>query len=58
MLTVLDMVTGYADSAAVLKFTAATCDDLKSEAEQLWTQIEAGRIHNQAVEMQYHSINT
>ena len=56
MLTVLDMVTSYADSAAVLKFTAATCDDLKSEVEQLWTQIETERTHARAVEVQYHSI--
>ena len=56
LLTVFDVVTSYADSAANLKFTAIMCDDLKSEVEQLWTQIETGRIGTLRLEEQYNSI--
>lgn len=56
LLTVFDVVTSFADSAAVLKFTAMICDDLKIEAEQLWSQIESERISQVQVEEQYRSI--
>ena len=56
LMTVFDVVTNYADSAAVLKFTAIMCDDLKSEVEQLWTRIETEQISSLRLEEQYSSI--
>ena len=44
LLTAFDVVTGFGESATGLKFTSAVCDDLRSEVEQLWTQIESSRV--------------
>ena len=44
ILTVYDVVANRADSAAVLRLTSMSCDDLKTEAEQLWRRVESNRI--------------
>ena len=56
ILTVFDVVTGFGDSAAVLRHTAMTCDDLKSEAEELWRQIETHRVSDLEAEIRYRPI--
>ena len=56
MLTAFDVVTGFGESATGLKFTSAICDDLCSEVEQFWTQIESGRVSEIQASEHYSSV--
>lgn len=44
VLTIWDAVADYAESAAILRVTAFSCDDLNQEIGYLWRSIESGRI--------------
>ena len=54
--TLLDASTNYAQTAATLRTTAMVCDDLKVEAEELWRDIEACRVQDEAAQERYNSI--
>ena len=56
LLTAFDVVTGFGESATGLKFTSAACDDLQSEVEQLWTQIESSRVTEIQASERYSSV--
>ena len=55
-LTIWDVVSDYAENAAILRVTAFVCDDLKRETGQLWRSVESGRIGTSDVEIQLKSI--
>ena len=50
VLTIWDVVSDYAENAAILRITAFTCDDLKRETEALWRNVEADRVSTQDAE--------
>ena len=43
-LTIWDIVSDYAENAAIPRMTAFICDDLKRETEALWRNVEADRV--------------
>ena len=54
--TILDAVTNYAETAAVLRLTSELCDEIKVEGEQLWRDIESHRLDDAAAEARYEGI--
>lgn len=44
VLTIWDAVSDYAGSAATLRITAFVCDDLKTEIDELWRNLESYHI--------------
>ena len=57
VLTIWDMVSDYAENAAILRVTAFTCDDLKRETEALWRNIETDRVSTADAETAHRSIS-
>ena len=55
-ITIFDASTNYSETSAVLRTTATDLDDLKSEAESLWRDIEAQRIGDAEAEERYRHI--
>lgn len=55
-LTVFDAATNYAETSAILRTVSVLCDDLKTEAERLWRDIEAGRIDDQTAEARLNTL--
>ena len=55
-LTVWDLVSNYAESAATSRITAFNCDDLKTDIEELWRDIETYRISDPDAETTLRSI--
>ena len=55
-LTVYDAVTNYPEVAASLRTASIQCDDLKTDAERLWRDIETYRITDQEAENRYAAL--
>lgn len=55
-LTIWDVVSDYAENAAVLRITAFICDDLNEETGRLWRKVESGRIAARDAEIKLKSI--
>ena len=56
ILAVSDALFGQSRDSTILKFTALVCDNLKTEAERLWRDLESGRINTEEAEIRYNSI--
>ena len=56
-LTIWDVVSDYAENAAILRITAFACDDLKRETETLWRSIESDHVSTQDAENALKSIS-
>lgn len=56
VLTIWDAVSDYARSAATLRIAAFNCDDLKTDIEELWRDIETYRISDPDAETTLRSI--
>ena len=56
-LTIWDVVSDYAENAAILRITAFTCDDLKRETETLWRSVESDRVSTQDTENALEAIS-
>ena len=56
VLTVWDVLSDYAEDAAILRVTGFICDDLNRETQALWRRIEAYDITTQDVEARLQSI--
>ena len=54
--TIFDAMAGYAEKAASLRAVHLMCDDLKIEAERLWSDIEAGRVQDVQAAERYSAI--
>ena len=54
--TMFDAETNYAETAAALRTAAALCGDLKTEAEELWRDIESNRVQGGEADERYDSI--
>ena len=54
--TIFDAVTNYAETAAVLRLTSELCDELKTEGEKLWRDIESNRLEDAEAEARYREI--
>ena len=54
--TVLDAVTNYAETSALLRSTSLMCDELKVEAQRLWRDIEAFRVPDDGAEERYNQL--
>ncbi len=55
-LAIWDALNHYGRDSGILKLTALVCDELKTEANRLWRDIEAGRIDTDGAEAQIASI--
>ena len=55
-ITVFDAVTNYAETAAYLKTAHLLCDEIKTEAERLWRDIESDRVQDEEAEERYTGI--
>ena len=55
-ITVFDAVTNYAETAAYLKAAHLLCDELKTEAERLWRDIESDRVQDEEADERYTGI--
>ena len=55
-MNLFDAVTSYAERAAGLRVVHLMCSDLKTEAEQLWRDIEADRVQDEEAEKRYMAI--
>ena len=55
-ITIVDVSMNHAEKSAALRAVAADCDDLKSEAEQLWRDIESFRVDDHSAEDRYNRI--
>ena len=56
VLAILDALSNHARDSGILKLTALVCDELKTEAQRLWRDIEAGRIDTEEAESRISSI--
>ena len=54
--TIFDAMSGFAEKAASLRAVHLMCDDLKIEAERLWSDIEAGRVQDAQAAERYSAI--
>ena len=54
--TIFDALTNYADTSAALRTTTTDLDDLKSDTQALWRDIEAQRIGDDEAEERYRRI--
>ena len=54
--TVLDAVTNYAETSALLRSTSLMCDELNVEAQRLWRDIEAFRVPDDGAEERYNQL--
>ena len=55
-MNLFDAVTSYAERAAGLRAVHLMCSDLKTEAEQLWRDIEANRVKDDEAEKRHMAI--
>ena len=55
-ITVFDAATNYAETAAYLKTAHLLCDELKTEVERLWRDIESDRVQDEGAEERYSGI--
>ena len=53
---IFDAMAGYAEKAASLRAVHLMCDDLKIEAERLWSDTEAGRVQDVQAAERYSAI--
>ncbi len=53
---IFDATAGFAEKAASLRAVHLMCDDLKIEAEGLWSDIEAGRVQDARAAERYSAI--
>ena len=56
VLAIWDALSNHARDSGILKFTSLACDELKTEADELWRNIESYRIGTEEVETRYQSI--
>ena len=56
VLAIWDALSSHARDSGILKFTSFVCDELKTEAERLWRDLESNRIDTDEAESQYGSI--
>ena len=54
--TIWDAMSNYAESAAVARLTAYSCDELYRETDNLWISIEDNTISNEEVIVRHNSI--
>lgn len=54
--TIFDAMTGFAEKAASLRAVHLMCDDLKTQAGRLWSDIEAGRVQDAHAAERYSAI--
>ena len=55
-LAIWDALNHYARDSGILKLTALTCDELKTEAQRLWRDVESGRATTEEAESRISSI--
>ena len=55
-LTVFDAATNYAQVSADLRTMSVLCDDLKTETERLWRDIEAARTDDLQAEQRFNTL--
>ena len=56
VLAVVDATSHYAEDAVWYRVTAFACDDLKAEAEELWTDISSNQVDFSEVQSRHRSI--
>ena len=56
VLAIWDALSNHARDSGILKLTALACDELKTEADNLWRDIQNYRIETDAAEWRYGSI--
>ena len=55
-LTIFDASTNYAETSALLRATAEDIDDVKTDAEHLWRDIEGDTVNHDEAERRYNEL--
>ena len=55
-LTIFDASTNYAETSALLRVTAEDIDDVKTDAEHLWRDIEGDMVNHDEAERRYNEL--